>query len=202
MAIHGPPRTGKTVTARRVCREFAARCDDVAVEYVNLDAIGILEDRGRSDIQLLIIGEGAKKADLKERVRRRGITNVSFLPFQPMDRLPETLTCGDASLVTVERGVEGLCVSSKLYSSLAAGRPILALVGEDVEVAHVVRDCECGARLDQSSIEAVADILEEWADDPDEAERLGRNARQCIEQRYTRAHAVEAYTELFSEMIA
>ncbi len=167
-----------------------------------IDAIGHLENRGRTDIQLLIIGEGAKKADLKARVRRRDIDNVSFLPFQPLDRLPETLTCGDASLVTVEQGVEGLCVSSKLYSSLAAGRPILALVGKEDEVARVVRDCECGVRMDQGSPEAVADVLERWADDPGEVARLGRNARQCIEQRYTRTHAVEAYRELFAELAA
>ena len=36
VAIHGPPGTGKTTTTRRVCREFAARTDDLAVKYVNL----------------------------------------------------------------------------------------------------------------------------------------------------------------------
>jgi len=36
VAVHGPPGTGKTVTTRRVCQEFATRHDDVAVEYVNL----------------------------------------------------------------------------------------------------------------------------------------------------------------------
>ncbi|WP_255196519.1 Cdc6/Cdc18 family protein [Halorarius litoreus] len=36
VAVHGPPGTGKTLTTRRVCEEFAARCDDLAVEYVNL----------------------------------------------------------------------------------------------------------------------------------------------------------------------
>ena len=36
VSIYGPPGTGKTLTTRRVCREFAARHDQVAVEYVNL----------------------------------------------------------------------------------------------------------------------------------------------------------------------
>ena len=36
VTIHGPPGTGKTATTRRVCEEFAARHDIVAVEYVNL----------------------------------------------------------------------------------------------------------------------------------------------------------------------
>lgn len=165
-----------------------------------IDAIGELEDRGRSDVQLLIIGEGGKKDQLRQRVTRRNIEHVEFLPFQPMDRLPETLTCGDASLVTVKPGVEGLCVSSKLYSSLAAGRPVLALVGESDEVARVIQECDCGVRVDQGLPEEVADVLERWADSPDETERLGRNARRCIEQNYTRDDAVKAYVALFSEI--
>jgi orc1/cdc6 family replication initiation protein len=36
VSIYGPPGTGKTLTTRRVCEEFAARIDQVAVEYVNL----------------------------------------------------------------------------------------------------------------------------------------------------------------------
>ena len=36
VSIHGPPGTGKTLTTRRVCQEYAARTDQLAVEYVNL----------------------------------------------------------------------------------------------------------------------------------------------------------------------
>ena len=36
VSIYGPPGTGKTLTTRRVCTEFAARTDAVAVEYINL----------------------------------------------------------------------------------------------------------------------------------------------------------------------
>jgi glycosyltransferase involved in cell wall biosynthesis len=165
-----------------------------------VDAIGALEARGRSDIQLLIIGEGAKKPELRNQVQEQGIDNVKFLPFQPKKRLPESLTCGDASLVTVKRGVEGLCVSSKLYSSLAAGQPILALVSEEDEVAHVVDGCDCGVRVDQGSAEQVADTLEHWADNREEAARLGRRARECFEQRYTKEDAVGAYRQLFSRL--
>jgi len=165
-----------------------------------IDAIRLLEEQGRNDIEFLVIGEGARKADHKQYVEQQGIRNVRFLPFQPMDRLPETLTAGDASLVGIIPEVEGMCVSSKLYSALAAGRPILAVVGEGDEVARVVRTQECGAHSRPGDAEQAAETLAQWADLPAYSEELGERARAAFEAHFTRSHAVEAYGRLFDQM--
>jgi len=167
-----------------------------------IDAIHRLEQRGRTDIQLLIIGEGARKAELQAYVDDRGIENVRFLPFQPYERLPETLTCADASLVGIKPEMEGMCVSSKLYSSLAAGMPVLAVVGSGDEVARVVRANDCGAYVSPGVPAEAADVLERWADNPDRVVELGTNARACFEDAYTLDHATEAYRELFEDVTA
>ncbi|SDY33171.1 glycosyltransferase family 4 protein [Halopenitus persicus] len=166
-----------------------------------IDAIAQLESRGRKDIQLLIIGEGARKEELQKEVRRRHIDNVRFLPFQPLEQLPETLTCGDASLVGIKPEMEGMCVSSKLYSSLAAGMPIMAVVGDGDEVARVVREYDCGSYVPPDDVETAADVLAEWADKPETVQDLGRNARECFEQRYTVDHALRQYAGLFDEVV-
>ncbi len=56
VTIHGPPGAGKTVTTRRVCREFAARHDAVAVEYVNLKECRSIFSAA-SEIYLEVTGE-------------------------------------------------------------------------------------------------------------------------------------------------
>ena len=162
-----------------------------------IDAIGLLEERGREDVQLLVIGDGARKAEHQRHVEREGIKNVRFLPFQPLERVPETLTCGDASLVGIDETMTGICVSSKLYSSLATGMPVLAVVGEGDEVARTVRECDCGVHVQPGDAEAAAETLARWADDPETVERLGRNARQCLEANYTLEHARRDYATLF-----
>ena len=165
-------------------------------------AIERLEDRGRTDIELLVIGEGARKQEHREYVRRNDIENVRFLPFQPKERLPETLTACDASLVGIEPEMEGMCVSSKLYSALAAGRPVLAVVAEGDEVARVVREADCGAHVPSGDPDGAATVLSEWADTPRTAEGLGENARETFEHNYRKEHAVEAYRSLFEGFYA
>jgi glycosyltransferase involved in cell wall biosynthesis len=167
-----------------------------------IDAIGLLEERGRDDIEFVIIGEGARKVEHQQYAEQKDIQNVRFLPFQPMDQLPETLTACDASLVGIVPEMEGICVSSKLYSALAAGRPILAVLGEEDEVARVVRKHECGAYIPPGDAEQAAQTLASWADQPSVAEDLGQRARSTFEANYTESHAVKAYTHLFDRMHA
>jgi len=167
-----------------------------------ISAIDVLESRGRDDVQLLVIGEGAKKERLQNLVENRNIENVKFLPFQPHERLPETLTSGDAALVGVEREVSGLCVSSKLYSSLAAGVPILAVTGPDDDVARVVRENECGIHVEPSDIEKAAEVLASWADNPERVDRLGRNARRLLVRDYSRNRAISRYEAAIDEVLS
>lgn len=160
-----------------------------------VDAVARLEREGRA-VRFLVVGEGARKADLERYVRREGIDAVEFLPFQPLERVPEILTAGDATLVGVRPEVAGACVSSKLYPSLAAGRPVLATVGADDDVRRVVESCDCGAWIEPGDDERAAAVLRSWMDEPDRASRLGANARRCLEERFARERAVSAYREL------
>lgn len=165
-----------------------------------VDAVDTLDREGRS-VRMLVVGEGAQKSELERYVRREGIESVTFLPFQPLDRVPETLTAGDATLVGVRPEVAGACVSSKLYTSLAAGRPVLAVTGCDDEVRRVVESCDCGAWIEPGDVERATSVLRSWMDDPERASRQGANARRCLEDRFTRERAVAAYGDLLRSVV-
>lgn len=59
VSIYGPPGTGKTTTTRRLCEEFAARNENVAVEYVNLKECRTLFSVA-NEIHLELTGETKK----------------------------------------------------------------------------------------------------------------------------------------------
>ena len=121
----------------------------------------------RPEVLVLLVGEGPRKAQLQEQVKRRGLSNVRFLPFQPYDRLAESLSAAHVHLVTMEANLTGLVVPSKLYGALAAGRPALFLGPLDSEAARTIRDHDCGTVLPQPSGSALADAIRTWHDNPD-----------------------------------
>lgn len=156
--------------------------------------------QGFDDLLFLFIGEGGKKKKLMEVAQKKGLRNVQFLPYQPWEHLPYSLTCGDISIVTVEKGVESLGVPSKLYTSLAAGQAILGLVGENSEVAGVIREYHCGIRVDQGDVEGVVNILKKLYEDPQLLVTMKKNARRCFEENFTREQAIEKYYAVLSNL--
>jgi glycosyltransferase involved in cell wall biosynthesis len=134
------------------------------------------------------VGEGPRKAFLQADVRRRGLPNVRFLPFQPRARLAESLSAADLHLVTMEARLAGLVVPSKLYGVMAAGRPVLFLGPAGSEAARVVRLHDAGtvlpARPDGA---ALAAEVRAWHADPARRARAGARALAAVADARRRA---------------
>ncbi len=154
------------------------------------------------NIGFLFIGEGGKKEKLQALVRAYGLSNVLFFPFQSRDLLPHLLCASDLSVVTLEQGLEGLAVPSKFYSILASGRPLLALLGENCEMAQMIRKYQCGFVVPQGNTEAIVQILKQCTENPAAIKTMGENARRCFLDHYTRAQAAQKYQEILTSVTA
>lgn len=171
-------------------------------QHHDLETLIMAADRVKGlPIQFVFIGDGAQKDKLKGMVRERDLKNVDFHPYQPKERLSETLTCGDVSVVSEDKRAEGLCVSVKIYSSLAAGQAILGLVGEKSDVARIIRGGNCGLRADQGDAERVAEHLRYWLQNEDELEEMGENARNHFENNFTSEKAIGQYSDIVKYVI-
>ncbi|OYT71273.1 MAG: hypothetical protein CFK52_08590 [Chloracidobacterium sp. CP2_5A] len=143
----------------------------------------------------LFIGDGGKRARLVEMAAEKRLPNAKFLPYQPLERLPLSLTCGDVSVVTMEPAAEGLIIPSKIYGSLAAGQAILGLVGEATEVADIIKRYGCGVRVAPGDRATLVEALRRWAAEPDLLRSMQQRARACFESNFRRDLALEAYWE-------
>ena len=94
------------------------------------------------DATFLINGDGAARSDLQDRAV--GLPNVVFSGYQPHDRLPEVLATGDIHLVPLKAGLGRVSVPSKIYSILAAGRPVLAAIDAGTEVPRILETSGAG----------------------------------------------------------
>jgi glycosyltransferase involved in cell wall biosynthesis len=164
-----------------------------------VDAAALLADT--PDVHVVLQGDGVRKAPLQERVRDRGLTNVSFLPFQPRERLSASFAAADVFVVSLQRGMAGCIVPSKLYGILAAGRPYVAAVEDDCEVAALTRAHDCGVVIPPGDAAALADAIRRLRADPEGLARRGANARQAS-YAFDRKGQIARYAEAFGRVLA
>jgi glycosyltransferase involved in cell wall biosynthesis len=202
-AIHPGPKDNEFAAAHGLTGKFVVMHSgnlglSQGLERI-VEAAGLLQHV--PDVQVVFQGEGVTKAALQEDVRARGLSNVTFLPFQPKDRLGESFAAADVFVISLQQGLAGYIVPSKLYGVLAAGRPYVAAVEETCEVAAITRRFDCGLVSQPGNARALADRLLELHGDRELAARLGVNARTASFE-FDRAVQVRKYMDLFRAITA
>lgn len=140
-----------------------------------VDAADRLKDH--SDVEFVFQGEGVSKPALEALVAERGLTNVRFLPFAPKAELGLAFASADVFVVSLQRGLAGYIVPSKLYGILAAGRPYIAAVEDTCEVASLTRAHDCGLVVDPGDAGQLAEAVMRLYRDRELRRRCGEQAR-------------------------
>jgi colanic acid biosynthesis glycosyl transferase WcaI len=147
---------------------------------------------------LVFVGDGANRPSLEASAA--GAPNVRFLPFRPFEQVPHVMMAGDVHIVTIKRGLEGVVVPSKLYSILAAGRPVLAVAPESSDAARIVTESGCGLAADPDDPAAVANAIRELRSDPARLCKMGCTARETAEK-YARVNELQLFSGIIERAV-
>ena len=154
----------------------------------------------RPEVVFVINGGGAARPELEQRAA--DLPNVRFVDMQPAERLPEVLASADVHVVPLKAGLAWSSVPSKLYSILAAGRPLVASVDEGTEVARTVTRAGAGLAVPPDDPAAFTAAVSRLLDDPAAAAAMGAAGRRFVEGWASPSAVAEAYEELFAELVA
>ncbi len=108
------------------------------------------------------------------------------------------MAAGDLHVVTVKRGLEGVVVPSKVYTILAAGRPLLAVATNKTEVARFAERDGCGIAADPDDPAAVAAAVRSVLGDSKRLLGMSRSARE-LAQSYDRVKQLETFVDAIEE---
>jgi glycosyltransferase involved in cell wall biosynthesis len=153
-------------------------------------------------ILFMFVGSGYRLGELTEFARAYALSNVRFLDYLPRRELANSLPAADVAVVTEDPTAVGLLVPSKTYGVLASGRPLLFVGSQESDVAGIVRESDCGFVISPSDAAGVSEAILQLQNDPDIRRKLGANARQAAESRYSRAGASRAWDELLEAVLA
>lgn len=156
----------------------------------------------RPDFLFLIIGEGVSKVDLERKAKALGLSNLRFLPFQPIESLPWLRAASDVQLSLHRPGTSGYSLPSKIYEIMASERPLLASADAESDVAELVRRSECGICVEPGNADQLAAALLSLYNNPTLRTTMGQRGRQYAEQHLSPQVVVNQYQQLLEQVVA
>ena len=147
-------------------------------------------------LRVIICGDGPARATLAGSVRDR--PNVTLLPLQPKERLPELLCAADIHLLPQLAGAEDLVLPSKLSGMLSSGRPTVATVTPESGISQEIGGG--GLVVPPGDAAAMAEAVRMLAADSDQRLAMGRAARTRAEAGWAKEAILSGFEERLLEV--
>lgn len=162
------------------------------IEFL-LDCVRELEADPKT--HFLFVGAGKKFAALATAARDR--PNLTVLGQRPRSEQASFLNACDVGVVSLVAGMSGVGVPSRIYNLMAAGRPIIAVVDADSEVAMIVQEEKIGWVVAPGDVAGFVAAIRaaQTADLP----VIGARARKAAETRYAPAMVLDQYQRALIE---
>ena len=154
-----------------------------------------------SDIRFVFVGDGASRKSLEATSKKIGLSNVDFFPYQPREKMTEIFASANVSLVSLIQGTGLGALPSKIYSILASGKPLIAIIDPDSETREVVQTSQSGICVNPDSPQELAQAILRLRNDPILSQNLGENGRRYVVNHHSPSFAAEEFEKMFLEVV-
>lgn len=152
------------------------------------------------EIQFMLVGHGCKLNALREQAEKESLNNIEFDEFLHGTEFTDVLKIADAYIVSLEKGVEALSVPSKTYSYMAVGRPLLAIMSEETDIAKDVNDNNIGFIIEQGDVRRMVQAITTLKEDKKLVAEMGQRCREVYEQKYTDKICIDKYIKMIKQL--
>ena len=150
------------------------------------------------DIVFVFIGGGAKRAWIEAQVKKRGLVNFYFKPYQPREKLALSLSVPDVHLISLLPNLEGLIVPSKYYGVAAAGKPCLFIGDNNGEISRILSSHDCGASIEIGDVAAGVEYLTSIKNDKKNYDNQCLHARELFDRKFDSLIAFKKWDALLN----
>lgn len=162
-------------------------------QWILVKAASILQQQGRK-IKVLIVGEGALRAELETQIAQDGVSNcVKLLGFR--SDINQLLAISDIfALPSLDEGMP-----MSLLEAAAASKPIIATAVGDI--AKLVHHRDSGLIIPTETPQALADAIVMLADNQAFAQALATSANNRMRADYSSDAMCSRYQSIYRELI-
>ena len=150
-----------------------------------------------SNVQIIMIGDGRKKAWFEEEVRNAQIKNVHFLGKFPAEEMPNLIVHADALLVSLKNEpIFAMTVPTRVQTSLASAKPIAAMLNG--EGAFIVIEAGAGLTCNAGDAYTFAHNLHKLSRcSQEKLNEMGKRGKQYYDEYFSRKKIISKIEAFF-----
>lgn len=160
-----------------------------------LDAAAELKKRQRTDIKLVLVGDGMQKKALLERAVELQLDNVIFHDPVNKAKLAGLMASADIGLQVLANVPAFYYGTSpnKFFDYISAGLPVLN--NYPGWLAELITKEQCGFAVPPENPQAFADALEQAANQREKLIEMGRNGQQVAREQFNRSILSQKFSD-------
>lgn len=160
-----------------------------------IDAAVELQQRGRDDIKLVLVGDGMQKKALVTQAAQLQLANIVFHDPVNKTKLAGLMASADLGLQILANVPAFYYGTSpnKFFDYIAAGLPVLN--NYPGWLAELIQQRQCGFAVPPENAHAFADALEYAADHREELVQMGYHAQQTAKEQFNRRDLSQKFSE-------
>lgn len=155
-----------------------------------IEAAKMLKDY--DDIVFLFAGDGAKKKFVEQEEKRWKLQNLIILGSYSRKDQQQILNASDVSLIALIKGMKGISMPSRFYNILASGRPVIAIIDGDMEVASLIKRENIGWVVSPGDPKSLVKVILDARADPS-LSAVGNRARSIAEREFSFTRTLSTY---------
>lgn len=164
---------------------------------VLLEAASELSDHPQ--VMIVLLGDGKEKSALMAKAAEMKLENVRFVPPLPKARMAQALAAADACIAILKPiPMYATVYPNKVFDYMAAGRPVVLAI--DGVIRQVVEAADAGVFVPPGDAHALALVIRQFADQPEQGRAMGLRGRQYVEAHFNRSDLAEKLARLIEEM--
>ncbi|MEM6712184.1 MAG: glycosyltransferase family 4 protein [Pseudomonadota bacterium] len=151
-----------------------------------LDAAALIEQTQDNKVRFVVRGDGGTARELEKAITDRALACVSFEPLVATDQLSRGLADGHIHIILQRPEASSYAMPSKLFATLAAGRPFIATACQESDLGRLTRASGAGLLVPYNDPHALAQAVIRLSQDARLRVEMGARGRRYLEAELSR----------------
>ena len=164
-----------------------------------MDAVEAMKDNDK--VRFLFVGHGSKKSVIEDRIKEQNLTNAQMIDFLTGEAFEQAVAISSVCVVSLEKGLKGMCAPSKFYSYLQGGKPIISITEKGSYIEKEIKEQSIGFSVAIGETEYLVWCINDMSNKPAATKKMGRLSAHLYEQCYRSDISWRKYCTIFSHIL-